>query len=198
MKVGFDIDGVLTNNKSWFNAVTKKFGFKYDDIKDEYKLPITSQQYQELYDEYGDYIFREAEVEQGAMNTVRDIAKRHDIYFITARPESSADITLKWLKDHGFPIKDNIIYNHDKVAACKELGVTIMIEDNAESAIKLADEGILTYLITRPYNAKVNTESDFIVRFSSMGDQLKYLFMAGEFLMGIPVPEVSKKARKLH
>jgi len=77
--------------------------------------------------------------------------------YITARPVSK-EITEQWLDKHAFPKRKVISLDikQSKVAAAKEAGVEIFIDDSYENFVDLNNQGIFTYLYTAPWNIKYN------------------------------------------
>lgn len=81
------------------------------------------------------------------------------IIIVTARREEIKDFTILRLNDYFQGLRDEIVFaNHfsehekNKSELCKEHGIEIMIEDNAEYAKELADAGIHVYLLEKPWN----------------------------------------------
>jgi uncharacterized HAD superfamily protein len=184
VNIGFDIDGVLTDNSTWFQAVEKKFGLKYKDVCHAYKA-ITDEQAVEMIDEYNELIYRDAVATVGALNVVREMNKGHEIYYITARPEKYLDMTLEWLKAHHFPMKEGrLISSRDKAKTCSDLNIKMMVEDCGEHANELAEAKVLSFLINNPYNKNIETDKDWVVRVNNM-NHLAFMFPAAECLMGV-------------
>jgi uncharacterized HAD superfamily protein len=92
----------------------------------------------------------------------------YDVYIVTARigdweQKFSAETknrikknTFMWLKKLGIPVT-KLYFAHDKVPFCQEHGISIMVEDKLETALKAAKKGIHTVLMNRGYNtSKIN------------------------------------------
>lgn len=87
------------------------------------------------------------------------------IVIVTARREEIRDITISRL-DHHFPwIWDDILFaSHftdkqiNKSELCKQHWINIMIEDNLDYAIEMANASIKMYLIDKPWNQKFNPD----------------------------------------
>jgi uncharacterized HAD superfamily protein len=86
----------------------------------------------------------------GAEFALQQLAKRFHIVFITARPEAWESATRKWFKQH--LAKDDIeLYfagsHHHKMALnkgqqAKQLGATLLIDDNVTNCQTAIDEGV--------------------------------------------------------
>jgi len=92
-----------------------------------------------------------------AQDTIRELAERHEMKFITARgnffPEARAH-TLHWFEKNRIPFQ-SIHFEHEKHVAAKELGVELFIEDNAGNALALAAIGVPVLLMDAPWNQNV-------------------------------------------
>ena len=87
----------------------------------------------------------------------------YDVYIVTARigdweqkftksvKDTIKNDTLAWLLNLGVPV-DKIYFIHDKIPFCQEHGISVMVEDKLETALKAAKEGIHTVLMDRGYN----------------------------------------------
>lgn len=86
---------------------------------------------------------------------------------ITWRPEDIEEYTKKWLEKHfnwkfesihfanthTFTDKPQVKRNKSEI--CKELWIKIMVEDNLDFAVELAESWIYTYLLEKPWNKHV-------------------------------------------
>ncbi|MEI7558108.1 MAG: hypothetical protein WCJ45_04755 [bacterium] len=71
------------------------------------------------------------------------------------------------MNEHFAGLRDEIVFaNHfsaqekNKSELCKEHGINIMIEDNADYAKELADTGIKVYLLDKPWNKRYKNGID--------------------------------------
>ena len=76
------------------------------------------------------------------------------VRIVTARPASSAEVTLDWLARHGLDLCA-VIFADDKVAVARELGITHAVEDSVRHATHYARHGVTCYLITGRADAHV-------------------------------------------
>jgi uncharacterized HAD superfamily protein len=99
----------------------------------------------------------------GAEEFVAALMNAYDVYIVTARvgdweQKLPKDLknrvkqnTYEWLKARNIPIT-HLHFIHDKIPFCQEHGISVIVEDKLETALKAAKEGIHTVLIDRGYN----------------------------------------------
>lgn len=87
--------------------------------------------------------------------------KWRKIIIVTARRIEIKEFTIHRLNQHFLWLWDEILFaNHfskneiSKSELCKQHGIHTMIEDNLDYAIDLANTGIKTYLLDKPWNQK--------------------------------------------
>ena len=83
------------------------------------------------------------------------------IIIVTARRIEIKEFTVHRLNEHFLWLWDEILFaNHfseneiSKSELCKQHGIHDMVEDNLDYAIDLANAGIKTYLLDKPWNQK--------------------------------------------
>jgi len=159
MNIGVDIDGVLADALStWLTYLNKYFG------QNKTKEDIVVYQFEKVFGvswEEMDRFFRTKQeilltnlspIEK-AQETLEELAKKHKILLITARPEEYRDITEKWLHDHSIPYQKLIMTTfNDKTCHCRACGVDLFIEDSLENALSIHACGIPVLLFDAPYN----------------------------------------------
>jgi uncharacterized HAD superfamily protein len=87
------------------------------------------------------------------------------IVIVTARREEIKDFTIHRLDQHFKWLRDEILFaSHftvnsvEKSELCKQNWINIMIEDNLEYAIELANAWVKMYLLDKPWNNRFNPE----------------------------------------
>ena len=159
MRIGIDIDGVLTDIEKWQLDYGSKFYFE------KYKMEIVNSNAYTTKDIFNaesklDYEFWTKYFKEYSINVnVRKFASEvintlrqedNEIYIITARGnflrqapnvmsiEESKNIVLNWLKKNNIQY-DNIIFSpEDKLKICINNNIDIMIEDKVENINKLS------------------------------------------------------------
>lgn len=150
MKIGIDIDGVLTDFEKWQLEVGSKFFIKYNknivnpngyDSKDVFNAT------KELDSEFWrDYLYDYAKNEPArkfageVIDKLKD--KGYEIYIITARyltdrnddlGNNMRNTVINWLKENNINYDKIIFSPDDKYEICKENNINIMIEDRVEN-----------------------------------------------------------------
>jgi uncharacterized HAD superfamily protein len=86
--------------------------------------------------------------------------KWHELFVITARNSKFfSQYTLEWTKKHFQDVFNEIFFadhftdkHKEKSEICKEQWIELMIEDNLDYAIELANNWIITFLLDKPWN----------------------------------------------
>lgn len=157
MRIGVDIDGVLTNIEEYmFDHGVKFFKEKGYDLKNPFAY-YTSEQY-EVPKEYGTEFWKEFTFDYFSLPPRKfavEVLKKlqdegNEIIIITARGsgedelalgrQKSIDCTLEWLEK--FNIKPSKIFfeRGSKLKCCKENKIDVMIEDSPTNLTELSKE----------------------------------------------------------
>lgn len=93
-------------------------------------------------------------------------------YYVTSIPPKQLKSRIEWLDKHGFP-KKPVIVSEDKLTTCKELGITILIDDKPDTLKQFKDDSdvigiqyhsdIFEYGIHGDYFVKCLTEVNDII-----------------------------------
>lgn len=186
MKIGIDIDGVLTNFYEELITNGIKFCYKnninYCIKPDEYQeskvLGISEEDIEHFWNYYlGEYV-QHCKIRDGASEIISKLKKSNEIYIITSRNEDGLsedlygtmqEMTKVWLKKNGVEY-DKIIFTQEKLKTCIENDIALMIEDCAENIQKLSDR-IRVLCFDAPYNKK--TKGKNVTRVYSWFDIMK-------------------------
>lgn len=195
--IGIDIDDTITNGYQQDIEFGKKFcldnninrGFNplASYAKDMYNL--TTEESKRFMDEYFPIIVRNSQVNELAPIIIRKLIKKYIIIFVTARDDhygEDSDLspiytgkmmktdTIKWLHDNNI-CYDDIYFNcKDKGAACKALDIDIMIDNDPKQITSCANNGILSLILSKPYNTNIEN-NPYIIRCNSWNDIANYL-----------------------
>lgn len=174
MKIGIDADGVLTDMSAFNFVYGEKFfghkpanpaGYKTREIFGETKQREFLFGLRYFYD-YCINLKPRGEAPEVCKALQKD---GHILYAITARKFSTEKSPLgalsrklfkKWLQKNGFSFEDIFFCTEkntprEKLEYCKKLSVNIMIDDNPEVALFLAENGVRVLLFDAPYNQNV-------------------------------------------
>jgi hypothetical protein len=93
---------------------------------------------------------------------------------VTARNDHAKPITHYQIHKHFPDIFDDIIFAHHytehhipKSQLCKDIGARILIEDNIDYALEVAEHGIESFLLARPWNTWRTEECPHMTRVGS-------------------------------
>lgn len=150
MRIGIDIDGVLTDFEKWQLEVGSKFFVKYnknivnpDGYDSDTVFNVTKEMDSEFWHDYL-YDYAKNEPARKFAGEVIDKLKNkgYKIYIITARyltdrnddlGKEMRNIVIEWLKENSINYDKIIFSPEDKFEICKENNISIMIEDKAEN-----------------------------------------------------------------
>ena len=159
MRIGIDIDGVLTDVERWQLDYGSKFYYeRYQKEIVDFEGYDTNQIFNvddKLDEEFWRKYFKEYSLNVEARkfaNEVIDKLKQdgHQIYIITARGsflshsadvmsiEENQEIVLNWLKNNHINYDKIIFSPEDKLDICKENNIDLMIEDKVDNINKIS------------------------------------------------------------
>jgi len=149
-RIAIDLDGVLTEHPAPLVAAANQ-RFKLDLPERAFidsaglNVPLNVREW--VYSDNGP-----ASRLQPAANALEFVAKAVDLFgesnviILTARPESSAKMTVTWLERHGFPAIA-IVFADDKLTSARSQGCHFAVEDSERHALNYAAGGITCFLI---------------------------------------------------
>lgn len=174
MRIGIDIDGVLTDFAGpflqWYNQ-QHGTNHSFDSLR-EYELTTTlsiSEEYmRERMDAFYDTLwFKHLNPSPYTQEEISLLHMQHTLVVITARPYKLEARTRSWL-ERFFPrrFSEFIFANHyaqegaarDKPALCQEANLDIVIDDWHACAATCAQKGIRTLVFNQPWNQKPMTK----------------------------------------
>jgi uncharacterized HAD superfamily protein len=188
MIIGVDMDSVIAEMvrplDSFHNRVygTK---IKYDDHL-EYELQLywhctDAEVFTRLFEFYESKEFTNMLPIEGSQKALRNLAKKHELHLITARPHDIEEQTHAWINRYFKGIFKDIHHTNliskggigvgvKKSAICKKMGAKIIIEDFMHYALDCADNGIQTLLFPAPWNIQKDIKHASIKKVSGWED----------------------------
>lgn len=168
MKIGIDLDDTVWKYHEKFFEFYNHNNDTYHKLEDynEYSmqdfLDISPEETYNLFDSFDSSVFfEEVLFLEGFLESFELLNKKHEIYFITARPSSTLDRVLyrmsKFLDEHPtihFVRNSDTNTRKEKVEYCRELGVEVMIDDAFHHLELCSKKGINGLLIDYPWNQK--------------------------------------------
>ena len=144
MRVGIDLDGVMypwqeevweymkqgtpqmPDNYTWFWTVHNRIKFfGYDPL--EFVLDI-------------EFLYVSGKILDPATKTILlALINNHDVFYVTARPESTSGVTDFWLKKNGYWSGNEVIFSARKAHISQELKLDYFIEDRISNLEELLE-----------------------------------------------------------
>lgn len=168
MRIGIDIDGVLTDeHKFIIDYGTKYFnteGIKYILHNDIYDSPeifeVTKTQYDGFWRKYLVYYSENISIRPFASEVVKKLKQEsNEIYIITSRSfttyeneyrQQMQNMVKNWLHKNNI-VYDGIIFSTNKADICKKMHIDVMIEDKPENILSIS-KIIPVICYDHPYN----------------------------------------------
>lgn len=187
MRIGIDIDGVLTDIAKFVADYGIKFCYenniKYKIKDDEYyenlALGISGEQTEKFWNQYLEYYATQYKPREFVKEVIDILKEKNEIYLITARNEDGLPketygtmqkMVLEWLKNNQI-YYDKIVFTYgSKLPYCIENEIEIMIEDSPRN-IKEISTKIPVLCFENPYNRMI--EGNNIKRVYTWYDILK-------------------------
>ena len=164
--IGFDIDGVLTDEliegeNIWQRELEAYFpglellepSFSFTEA-----YGLSHARVSEFMDARAHKIFRNVKPQAGCKELL-DWLERMDfiIHFVTARDDRYGEVTKEWLKEHGLPYA-GLWFKESKGALCRSLGIEMFVDDYWENCLDIRDHGIVSLLMSAPHNLPYSAE----------------------------------------
>lgn len=161
-RIAIDLDGVLTEHPAPLAAAANEhFGLDLPQraFIDSAGLNVPLAVREWVYSDDGP-ASRLAPAEGAArfLSDVIALLGEGNALILTARPESSAAMTVAWLREHGFPTI-TVIFADDKMTFARRQGCGFAIEDSERHARNYAAGGVRCFLIDPQQQIDVADES---------------------------------------
>ncbi len=154
MRIGIDIDGVLTDEKKYIIDYGTKFfienNISYTIHDDKFYgqeiFDVTKEQYKKFLNSYIFEYSKNIKIKPFASEIIKKLKEEHKIFIITARDFTTYEnkyqmqmqqTVKKWLCENDV-LYDEVIFSKNKDVICKEKQIDIMIEDNPENIISIS------------------------------------------------------------
>jgi len=135
------------------------------------KCGLTEEQERKVLETFREVTCKELDVVPGAIEALTILKQKYRIILVTSRHPQLVEETKDWLKLKNIP-HDMLIFETDKHQTDHDFN--FFVEDNADSALALAEAGITTFLFDYPWN-RSTPHHDNIKRVSGWGDVLAEL-----------------------
>lgn len=175
MKIGIDIDGVLTDISRFYLDYGAKYAFEnnIDKIAEpngyeiEEILDLGKDAHIEFWKKYDEFYTKKIYTREFAAEVIAKLKNdNHEIHLITARKIKEEAWTKDWLKENNI-YYDVLTFAEEKVDYCKNHNIDIMIEDNTNNILTIS-KLIPVICVDNRYNQ--DCEGDNITRCYSWYD----------------------------
>lgn len=173
MNIGLDIDGCMNNLQKSIAKVLKR-DYNVEAPQDKWGMlkyaGITTRKDElEFWGKYKYELLDSTSIEKDAYDVIKELYEGgHRLDIITAREYNVAKLTIEWLKKHEISYHNIYFSCYDKDDVCKWKNIHIMVEDNRDNALHVAETGTIVLLYDRLYNK--NTEHKNIIRCKNWKD----------------------------
>lgn len=166
MKIGIDIDGVLTDISKFYLDYGAKFAFESnmetianpDGYEIEEILNLEEGSHKAFWEEYDNYYTKKIYTREFASEIIHELkSEGHEIHLITARNEKEEEWTKNWLKENNI-YYDKLTFTDKKVEYCKNNNIDLMIEDNTNNILEIS-KLIPVICFDNRYNKDCNGEN---------------------------------------
>lgn len=165
LRLGIDLDGVCADfNAGWTRRYNAAFGTDVvhtDVVAWDGVVGLT---HFEDMDEFWSWaradrpsFFRDLPLVPGARETLRELARRHRIVIITAKPRWAVPDTLGWLAEHELPV-DEVHFTFDKPSVPADVYLDDAPTFLNELVERRADATVCRFV--RPWNGPVDGATD--------------------------------------
>lgn len=176
------IDGVLPYHNAKHKTDFKKSDF---NIYEYWKIwgGTRDEALQEVYDFYETADFHAIKPVADAINALRELKKKHELFIVTGRPDAIAEATERWIGKHFPGIFTEIHFANQfsqtknpqpKSYFCDKIKADVLIEDSVENAAECIAPGRKIIVIKRPWNIN-QTIPDGIYFVDGWDDVLKII-----------------------
>jgi uncharacterized HAD superfamily protein len=179
MTIGIDIDDTITNTSELITEYAKKYlGFSEEEVINNIVCaPEITGKILDFYYEYLPQMMAKYTLKANVREVIERLkAKGHKIVIVTARgytvKSGLIEITKKYFEQHNIIVDKMIFKAKNKVNACLENGINLMIDDSIKVLEDLQKNGVHTLLFNSVSNRGVKTD---INRIENWLDLVKYV-----------------------
>ena len=171
MKIGIDIDGVLTdehtyvldNGTKYFSENNISYIVNRNVYDSEEIFGVSEDEYNNFWKEYIFFFFSNISIRCNASDIIKKLKEKgNEIFIITSRSFTTYEnenkdkmqyLVKEWLNKNSV-LYDEIIFTREKADICKQKNIDLMIEDKPENIEDISKE-IPVIVYDCPYNEKI-------------------------------------------
>jgi uncharacterized HAD superfamily protein len=167
MKFGFDIDDTLINlrehafhiyNKKMERNVALDVFHTLNKVEIHEPFGLNDEQGNEMWNgSLEEIYYTTCPPFPNAVETLQALdSEGHEIYYITSRPKEHGERTKKWLKEQGFPVRDDRFFygmqDEEKVQIIQELQLDYYFDDKPAVLETLTNDSLKVVIKDQSYN----------------------------------------------
>lgn len=164
MKIGIDIDGVISDFVTSFRKLIKEeYGvdFGYDDIQQHDLWKVLGLPKDETLRLVIKTFDDDLGFQTGAVEGVNALSKKHEIVLVTARPPVVKQKTFDWVKRHNIS-HSKIIFSREGDKHCLEdENFDVIIDDHLEEISNWIGKTPKILVFNHPWNKSLNIKNYF-------------------------------------
>lgn len=180
MRFGFDIDDTLINlrehafqlyNKKLNQNIALEIFHSLNKVEIHEPFGMTAEEGSQMWNNSLEEIYyTNCPPYPDAVEMIQQLTDDgHEVFYITARPAEHGERTKTWLREQGFPVKDENFHcgmkDQEKVAIIQALQLDYYFDDKPDVLNTLADCQTKVYVKTQSYNKHLT-----IPRFSNWSE----------------------------
>lgn len=167
MIIGFDLDDILFDFMTPFHSYNnKRYSTSYE--RPQYRKDLAKmwgvseeEEVKRVFDFYQSPEHWNALPMAGAVEGVKNLRQKHNLFIITSKPENLKDKTLEWLDKHFPQMFDGVHFTNQyhgnglrrtKGDVCRGLGVKFFVDDFLHNVEDVASSGVPALLLDAPWN----------------------------------------------
>lgn len=166
--IGFDIDGVLTDEmvgdeniwQSEIEAYFPELRLLEPNFSFTAAYGLSLDKVDRFMQERAPSIFRAVKPQAGCQELLSRLFEMgFTIHLITAREPCFEEITCQWLAKHRFKYSA-LWFEEDKGALCKRLGIQVFTDDYWDNCVDICNQGVQALLVSAPHNLQYDTNAE--------------------------------------
>lgn len=187
MNIGIDIDDTIADTTAQMLHYIKQEqvlqkAYHQGDIMQKGKELLRgvalSEESKQFYKKYAKDVVLNVKPKQSVKQKIQELKDRgHQIYIITTRGENhfkgAYEATYDWLMENNITFDELICDANEKVEACKEKNIDVMIDDSIETCERLQENGIDCLVMNSYFNEQDATKLPRVNTWEEVANYIK-------------------------
>ena len=172
---GLDFDGVICGTdelaRQWLRTERGLIVPSYEISRGTVVSLIGQEEYDRMCPQVYGELTMEAEPIPGAIEGVRELSERSNLYVVTTRPPERKKLAGQWLAEYDLlepfvallSIQDHEIPNDTKLAICQRYGMKAMVDNDPRHLEGEMPDGFKKILLKQGSRGEIDTPDDVIL-----------------------------------